>query len=107
ESYLSSSISVFVNSNHIYMLGPSQDGGFYIFGGKDKLDKSIWCEVEYSTNDTCKQLKSLLDKKSETLITNEHFDIDEKKDFDNIKSIDKEDLTLKQKELFLWMKSHN
>ena len=62
------------------IVGPSFDGGFYLFASNQKIDAQIWQNIEYSSKQTLKQLKSELKKQSiecETL--KEILDIDDLK----------------------------
>ena len=46
--------------DHPVVIGPSHDGGFYLFASDRVIDSSIWFETQYSCNDTLKQLSTLL-----------------------------------------------
>lgn len=38
------------------VIGPSFDGGFYLFGSSFRISENIWTDVEYSRDDTLEQL---------------------------------------------------
>lgn len=57
-----------------YILGPCEDGGFYLFAGAHKLHQDCWTSVTYSQHDTLEQLSRSLNKPSQLLDIN--FDID-------------------------------
>lgn len=82
-----------------YIIGPSDDGGFYLFGGNKSVDKNIWCSTPYSCSET---LGILTDKiggqKFEYLKT--LFDIDELNDLVRLSNYD----TGKIPELIDWCK---
>ena len=104
KDVLTSSIQNFITSDTMFMTGPSTDGGFYVFGGKVFLEESIWNNVEYSTNQTYKQLKALINDTSTHMEIEQHFDIDEKDDFSNLSQLNQDELTLKQQDLLSWLK---
>ena len=43
-----------------FVIGETDDGGFYFFGGGKTLPKEVWLSVEYSSEHTAKQLESQL-----------------------------------------------
>jgi glycosyltransferase A (GT-A) superfamily protein (DUF2064 family) len=47
--------------NHSYCLGPAQDGGYYLFAGREPIKQSSWTTVAYSQPDTASQLIANLD----------------------------------------------
>lgn len=44
------------------IIGPCKDGGFVLFGSKSEITKSIWTDIEYSTDNTLLQLTKKLDE---------------------------------------------
>ncbi len=55
------------------VIGPAQDGGFYLFGSTQKFDPAIFKSIQYSTNETLNQLMSQLHN---VTLLEESFDID-------------------------------
>ena len=106
KKFLTVSIVNFIESDADFLMGPSLDGGFYIFGGKKNLDSSIWNQVQYSTNQTFTQLKRLVQDKGKLMEIDKHFDLDEKKDFYNMNLLKQDILTNKQKKLFAWIQDN-
>lgn len=43
-----------------FLIGPAEDGGFYLFGGSRDLDPTLWAQVPYSDPRTTRVLTSLL-----------------------------------------------
>lgn len=46
--------------SHNYVMGPAEDGGYYLFAGREPVDLEIWRAVTYSQADTAQQLLSKL-----------------------------------------------
>lgn len=63
-----------------YLLGETDDGGFYLFGSKMKLTPSVWKSVKYSTDSTYVELLNLLLERGEVMEISSEFDIDHKSD---------------------------
>ena len=59
-----------------FMLGESNDGGFYFFAGSSPLQKSQWLDVTYSSSKTCEQLQTQLQKSGPVVKIEKSFDID-------------------------------
>lgn len=49
-----------IRSQNIFVLGPAQDGGFYLFGSGVKIPSGMWTSIQYSQSDTIIQLKEHL-----------------------------------------------
>jgi len=45
-----------LNKKNNFVIGPSRDGGFYLFGGSVPLAQEIWCAISFSQNTTCADL---------------------------------------------------
>ncbi|MBI1285407.1 MAG: DUF2064 domain-containing protein [Thiobacillus sp.] len=43
-----------------FVVGPARDGGYYLFGGRVALDRSIWISVPWSTSATLERLEAAL-----------------------------------------------
>ena len=56
------------------VIGPANDGGFYMFAGSDPLLRRIWNSVEYSTSHTLEQLIAVLDRPVQLVDTQPDFD---------------------------------
>lgn len=44
-----------------YAIGPSEDGGFWLFGGRAAVPDAVWTSVEYSRDDTAARFVEALD----------------------------------------------
>jgi rSAM/selenodomain-associated transferase 1 len=63
------------------VIGPAEDGGFYLFGGRRDIDKSIWINTPYSSHNTLRILREELHKHDMPVtLLPEHFDVDTKND---------------------------
>ena len=49
-----------VNNQALYTLGQAQDGGFYLFSGREDVPEKVWLEVAYSQASTAENLKKAL-----------------------------------------------
>ena len=63
-----------------FVLGPSQDGGFYLFGSRRRMSKLIWSETPWSTSETAEEFVKLL--KQEPVYLRTLTDVD---DFSDLK----------------------
>ncbi|MGD9728865.1 MAG: DUF2064 domain-containing protein [Nitrospiraceae bacterium] len=41
-----------------FVVGPARDGGYYLFGGRVTLDRSVWTSVPWSTSTTLERLEA-------------------------------------------------
>ncbi len=55
---------------HETVIGPSHDGGFYLFSSKANFEKSFWTDVSYSKNNTLLQLLESLNMKTVSFLEN-------------------------------------
>lgn len=46
--------------SHNFVMGLAEDGGYYLFAGREPIDSKIWRSVTYSCADTAQQLLSKL-----------------------------------------------
>lgn len=86
-----------------YVVGPTYDGGYYLFGGKKSLDFSVWENITWSAKTTRVELEKRLPTKPT------HFDlltdVDEKKDLNTISIEMPENPNLAQQDLLDWLKN--
>lgn len=59
-----------------FVLGETEDGGFYFFGGGVPIPKQHWLNIKYSTENTAKELKTELDAIAPIRLLQKNFDID-------------------------------
>ena len=98
----------FSRSENEFLLGQTDDGGFYVFGGKRKLSKENWLSIEYSSQNTYCELVKVLEKFSPVKTLEKNFDIDY---IDDLEDYSKdlflgEDFLLSQKELVIWVREN-
>ncbi len=89
---------------HQFVLGETRDGGFYFFGGGQKIPQSAWRAVEYSSPKTSQQLVLQLEKHIVVLKIETDFDIDTKDDLLCLKDC-KGNLLPEQAEIVEWVRS--
>jgi len=86
-----------------FVLGPSQDGGFYLFGSRRKIPKWIWSETPWSTPETAKIFAQLLNQEPVNLRT--LTDVD---NFSDLKTLMEEmprDMSVAQEKIVGWIRS--
>ena len=49
---------------HQFVVGPARDGGYYLFAGRQFLNRGFWTSLPYSSPDTCKRLLAALPAKA-------------------------------------------
>ena len=93
--------------NHLvksdFVLGPSQDGGFYLFGSRRKIPKWIWSETPWSTSDTSEKFIKLLNQEPVYLRT--LTDVD---NFSDLKASIEEmprDMSVAQEKIVGWIRT--
>lgn len=86
-----------------FVLGPTEDGGFYFFGSGIALPKSVWIDVAYSSGTTLAELKDGLLPFGQVEYIAPNFDIDTVEDLNRYASLNMEHLHLlpEQKSLML------
>ena len=60
-----------------FILGPTFDGGFYLFAGKEPIEKKFWLKVTYSTSKTAKELIDSLQPLGEITLLDYLVDVDD------------------------------
>lgn len=84
----------FEQSSNKHIIGQTEDGGFYLFGSKAKLNADLWTSINYSSKSTSKELIDALDSDVVSLPLN--FDLDTKEDLLKLKYISRTDLSIEQ-----------
>ncbi len=69
-----------------FVLGPTDDGGFYVFGGSRPVSANVWEHIPYSAGDTAHKLKCALEKLGRVADLPKSFDVDEAEDLAQLKS---------------------
>ena len=91
------------------VIGPSADGGFYLFGSNIRIQRTIWSRVEYSRESTLKQLFTQLENSGHTIsMISEEIDVDH---FDDLNLLyqtfhdNQNDMLPEQRKLYIWLGS--
>jgi rSAM/selenodomain-associated transferase 1 len=63
-----------------FVLGPAEDGGYYLFGGGTALPRTLWTAVPYSADDTLDVFAKLLQPLRSIQYILEMFDVDTEED---------------------------
>ena len=74
--------------NFDFVMGPANDGGFYLFGGKKHISESLWLSTAYSQPSTAKALAHSLQGIGELTFLSQLFDVDTLKELQQLASID-------------------
>ena len=81
---LQSCISCLQKSTDFY-IGPSEDGGYYLFGGKLPIHKKIWLEVPYSVENTLQVFQEKLSGIGSVRIADQVYkDVDTQEEYDDV-----------------------
>lgn len=90
------------------VIGPSTDGGFYLFGSNTRIPRDIWSRVAYSRENTLKQLLTQLENSGYTVsMISEEIDVDH---FDDLNLLyqtfrdNQNDMLPEQRNLYIWLK---
>lgn len=70
-----------------FILGPSEDGGFYLFGGKTRVPSEVWTNVPYSQSSTAEALRRAIQDYGSLSEIDSFFDIDTISDLERLASI--------------------
>lgn len=94
-----------LESDKDFVMGKTEDGGFYLLGGKKSISKEIWTSVTYSSDQTAGQLENLL-KGSHLSYLPVEFDVDYEEDLRKIASTQfKTNLLPEQHTVISWVKN--
>jgi rSAM/selenodomain-associated transferase 1 len=100
---LSKAISATADSDHV--IGLTEDGGFYLYGGNESFNKDFWTSITYSSETTAKEFieKIGIDRFS---YLEKNFDIDTIEDLKRLATLPTENLLPKQKAVVQWAKEN-
>ena len=90
------------------VIGPAEDGGFWLLGCKRGLDLDIFRKITYSQPDTCRQLVSLLEPSGTPCFLKTYRDVDEREDLKDLQQTLKNSesaLTPAQTSLQSWLQA--
>lgn len=86
-----------------YVIGETEDGGFYLFGGRTQIERAVWNAIAYSTEKTSAELIGLLGEKN-FIFLEKNFDIDFIEDLKNLSDYQKDGLLTEQQHVINWIK---
>ncbi len=92
-----------LTSSSEYVLGETEDGGFYLFGGRRIIERAIWNSIPYSSDQTSAALINKLGK-GNFLFLEPNFDIDYKVDLEKLVDYPTETLLKEQLDVIYWAK---
>ena len=95
-----------LQGNSPFILGETDDGGFYLFGGKEDITKEIWNSVPYSNEETSAKLKEALNVDRFSFLE-KNFDIDYFEDLQKLSTINASSLLPEQIEIVNWAKTNS
>lgn len=89
-----------------FVLGETEDGGFYFFGGGLPVPHEDWSSVSYSCDTTASELRARLGQRAEFKLLAPSFDIDTVEDLKRYTQIEisHQQLLFEQQKLILWAK---
>lgn len=70
----------------VFQVGPTDDGGFFLFGGSTSLSREVWESVPYSSSQTCAALLKAIEPLGPVNLLCSQFDIDEGRDLARLQS---------------------
>ena len=77
-----------INKNETdFIIGPTFDGGFYLFAGTQKVPLEKWESVVYSDDSTCKNFINSLSSISKFDQLEENFDVDNVEDLNRLNEL--------------------
>lgn len=93
-----------LSTNSQFVMGKTDDGGFYLFGGRTKIEKDLWTSVTYSSETTADELISKLGKKRFVFLE-KNFDIDHEVDLKRLSTYTNPNLLPAQEFIVDWSKN--
>ncbi len=89
----------FLTSDYDFLLGRTDKGDFYLFGGSSKIPLNAWIDVSYYCESTYSELNSSIARFGKVLEITESFGVLEKKDLDSYKEIPTDGMLESQEKL--------
>jgi hypothetical protein len=72
-----------------HVIGPAEDGGYYLYGGHVLLPRDLWLSVPYSVPETCAVFSEKLTLFGEITYLDESFDVDTQSDVPKLRACKK------------------
>lgn len=86
-----------------HVIGPAEDGGYYLYGGHVPLSHDLWLSVPYSVPQTCAVFAEKLQPHGEIHYLSRTFDVDFFEDFEKLSSCAGDMNGHAQQELMKWL----
>ncbi len=93
-----------LSSGQEFVMGKTDDGGFYLFGGRAKINKDLWTSVTYSSDTTANELIAKLGS-DRFVFLEKNFDIDHEADLQRLAAYTNNDLLPAQETIINWSKN--
>ena len=93
-----------LGSSQSYILGETEDGGFYLFGARGIIERAVWNSIPYSSGKTSSTLIQKLGP-SHFIFLEKDFDIDYFEDLERLKAFPTEHLLPEQVNIIEWIKN--
>lgn len=84
------------------VIGPAEDGGYYLFGSAARIDQRIWTSIPYSASNTCAVFLEALQPLGPIALLAQDFDIDHFDDLMKLVSAKERMVNPAQKALLEW-----
>ncbi len=68
-----------------HVIGPADDGGYYLYGGHTALPHELWVSVPYSVSETCAVFTENLTAYGQIFTLEKTFDVDTEDDLDRLR----------------------
>lgn len=96
-----------LQSGERFVIGPVEDGGFYLVGGSQGVPLKVWSAVTYGDWETAEQLSRALSKIAPVKDLTTLFDVDTSEDLLRMRRVleSRKDLLKEQKTLLDWLKT--
>lgn len=94
--------SIIQLQHHDYVIGPADDGGYYLLGGRCKISPEVWADTPWSHEQTREILIKKLDSSPHLLMT--LTDVDTESDLEKMLSEMPNNLNDNQQKLKDWIK---
>ena len=89
----------FLTSNYDFLVGKTDKGGFYMFGGSKAVPLTTWIAIPYNCSITFNELDKALSNIGPVLHISESFGVEEKEDLEKLKCMDNHDFLTSQSRL--------
>ncbi|MFK7839103.1 MAG: TIGR04282 family arsenosugar biosynthesis glycosyltransferase [Bdellovibrionales bacterium] len=99
EHHIQSAIEAL--NKHDFVIGPANDGGYYLFGGHNPTPAEIWANITWSAETTRAELEQNLPSPPAYLST--LTDVDTEKDLHIVHKEMSDDINKYQKQLMTWI----